>query len=227
VQPGPPEQSPESAAPPWAPVAGAPWAPIPGAPRGSHRWVLWILVSFAVIFGGCGAFLGVNTRARETIIAVSKGANHSYYAASDAMAPAMPAGARFMTKSNFGTVRRGDVVTFTAPGPAGIAVPSNQLVVKRVVGLPGELIDVRDGDVIINGAPLVESYLAPGTRTECQAGTCRVSIPDDSYFVMGDKRSNSRDSRFFGVISRASIRGVVIRIVSPPSVAGAVPGSSR
>lgn len=99
-------------------------------------------------------------------------------------------------------VHRGDVVVFTAP-PAERTAQIKDLV-KRVIGLPGETIEARDGHIYINGRYLNEPYLPPGTITDDLPATV---IPANSYFMMGDNRTASSDSRVFGPINRSTIIG--------------------
>ena len=93
--------------------------------------------------------------------------------------------------------RRGDVVVLHDPGG------SPELLIKRVVGLPGERVTVADGRVFIDGVPLDEPYLAQGT----QGGGRSWVVPPLTVFVMGDNRSASRDSRTFGPVSLDQIIG--------------------
>ena len=88
-----------------------------------------------------------------------------------------------------------------------------RVVVKRVVALPGETIEFVNGTVHINGQPLEEPYLGGGPSEAGFEG--KVTVPPDNYFVMGDNRGNSKDSRVFGPILRSSIEAVAVRIVSP------------
>jgi signal peptidase I len=94
----------------------------------------------------------------------------------------------------------------------GLRTPESDLI-KRVVGLPGETIEVADNRVWINDAPLDEPYL-PTTATMRDFGP--EVIPLDSYFVMGDNRNSSRDSRVFGAIERDRIVGRAFSVVWPP-----------
>ena len=90
-------------------------------------------------------------------------------------------------------VHRGDVVVFKAP--PGVD-PSVKDLVKRVIGLPGETIEGRkDGHIYINGLQLREPYLPKGIDEGPPFDA--IKVPADSYWVMGDNRSNSRDSRYF------------------------------
>jgi signal peptidase I len=106
-------------------------------------------------------------------------------------------------------VHRGDIIVFKAP--PGIQPPVKDLV-KRVIGLPGDTVEGRaDGYVYVNGQRLHEPYLnKPGITTP---GFSKRTVPPDSYWVMGDNRTISEDSRFFGFIPKKDIVGrVFIRI---------------
>jgi signal peptidase I len=84
-------------------------------------------------------------------------------------------------------------VVFKAPPGSD---PTVKDLVKRVIGLPGETIAARtDGHVYINGQVLKEPWLPDGLRTE--PGFAPIKVPNDSYYVLGDNRPNSRDSRYF------------------------------
>jgi signal peptidase I len=91
--------------------------------------------------------------------------------------------------------RRGDIVVFSLRSD-----PTSHLI-KRVIGLPGETIEVRDGDVYINGQRLDEPY----ARWPTYPGLKRRVVPPDSVFVMGDNRGLSNDSRSFGPIPHSDI----------------------
>jgi signal peptidase I len=85
-------------------------------------------------------------------------------------------------------------------------------VIDRVVGLPGEAIAASDGHVSVNGRMLAEPWLAAGTKTN---NFGPVDIPLASYFVMGDNRDDSADSRVYGPIPASSVTGVAFAIVYP------------
>ncbi|MCB8985193.1 MAG: signal peptidase I [Ardenticatenaceae bacterium] len=94
------------------------------------------------------------------------------------------------------TPKRGDVVV--------VAVPDSPVpLIKRVVGLPGETVEIRDNQVLVNGRALAEPYLPP----LWQVNYPPTQIPDHSVFVMGDNRPVSRDSRSFGPVAIDQIRG--------------------
>ncbi len=107
------------------------------------------------------------------------------------------------TTPRFGPQRGQVVVLYIQPDQSGDAL------IKRVVGLPGETIEIRDGAVWVNGALLDEPYLS-GVRTDRCDAYCVVTLPANGYFVMGDNRSQSRDSRSFGPIPAEQIVGEVV-----------------
>lgn len=112
---------------------------------------------------------------------------------------------------SFGEVERGDVVVFERPKAAGTEPNINHLV-KRVIGLPGETIESSNGRILINGEEIREPYLPPGTVTD---GVQRTKIPPGQYWVMGDNRGNSSDSRVFGTIDHDIIVGRAFARVWP------------
>jgi len=89
-----------------------------------------------------------------------------------------------------------------------------QAFVKRVIGLPGDTLEIIEGVVHINGAPLDEPYLDPARCRFMGTRPPRTLGPDE-YFVMGDNRDRSNDSRSVGPIRRRAIRGRVICILLP------------
>jgi signal peptidase I len=112
-----------------------------------------------------------------------------------------------------GAIKRGDVIVFKYPEE-----PDRDFI-KRVIGLPGETIELRDKKVYVNGEPREESYvhylLPPrpiGEHREVTAFDVRdrygpVAVPANHYFVMGDNRDNSQDSRYWGFLPRDYIKG--------------------
>ena len=97
----------------------------------------------------------------------------------------------------FGSPKRGEVVVFSLDRQPG------RNFIKRIIGLPGETIEIRRGAVIINGEPVKEPYLPLLDNRNIAP----LVIPEDHYFVMGDARVNSQDSRAFGPIRRDEIIG--------------------
>lgn len=95
----------------------------------------------------------------------------------------------------------------------GLRTPQSDLI-KRVIGLPGETIEIRDNRVFIDNAPLNEPYLPPNIQMRDFGPEV---VPAASYFVMGDNRGSSRDSRVFGAIAADRIVGRAFSVVWPPS----------
>ncbi len=103
----------------------------------------------------------------------------------------------------FDPYKRGDIVVFMPPG----AAPGSTPFIKRVIGLPGDTLDLRNGHVFINGQEISEPYVFPGQTTEPLGGQDHWVVPANSLFVMGDHRENSSDSRVFGPVPIANVIG--------------------
>jgi signal peptidase I len=95
--------------------------------------------------------------------------------------------------------KRGQIFVFKYP------VDPKRDFVKRIIGLPGETIAIREGIVYINNEPVPEEYV----KFHDSYSMDPLKIPEDSYFAMGDNRPNSADSRFWGFVPRKNIRGPV------------------
>jgi signal peptidase I len=137
------------------------------------------------------------------------------------MAPALRPGDRVLVSKmsyRLHDVNRGDIVVFKRP-PHLQAGPEVKDLVKRVIGLPGDTIEARDGQVIVNGIILNEPYVAKGAVT---FPVPKTHVAPHQYWVMGDNRSDSEDSRYFGSISGSSIVGRVFLQVWPVSSFGFV-----
>jgi signal peptidase I len=118
----------------------------------------------------------------------------------------------------FHAPRRGDIVVFEAPARVSAACSASGTFVKRIVGLPGEKLTMRNGFVSIDGVSLSEPYLRPGYRGRESGDWGR--IPSDSYFVLGDNRTMSCDSRRWGVLRRDDIIGRADVTYWPPTRIG-------
>ena len=106
----------------------------------------------------------------------------------------------------FGEPERGDIVVFEYPPD-----PDQDPYIKRVIGLPGEQVQIAEGKVMIDGVPIQEPYLV----SETQKGN-EWTVPDESLFVMGDNRRNSSDSRSWGFVPMENIIGKAVVVYWPP-----------
>lgn len=108
-----------------------------------------------------------------------------------------------------GQPQRGDVVSVHAPLAANCVVEGECTFFKRLIGLPGESVAVHDGAFYINNQRLVENYLPSSIKTETgpYLGNKTLTLGSDEYFVAGDNREHSADSRYFGPVTRQEIIG--------------------
>jgi len=198
--------------------------------RGSHRFVgstpFLVLVALAVA------------------ILVKTFLIQAFYIPSESMEPTLEVGDRvFVNKLAYdiGDLGRGDVIVFANPHPEqlpergavsaflhwlgegiGFAQPADEDFIKRVIGLPGETIEIRDNVVYIDGEPLDEPYLTDAARQS--NGSFPVTrIPAGHLFMMGDNRGNSADSRYgLGLVPVDKVIGRAFIVIWPPSHFGGV-----
>ncbi|MFN8187004.1 MAG: signal peptidase I [Gaiellales bacterium] len=119
---------------------------------------------------------------------------------------------------HFRDPHRGDIIVFDPPSDVVQACGAGGTYVKRLVGLPGETLSVRDGYVYIDGKKLDEPYIEDVRRGTDNSGPWKLG--DDEYFMMGDNRSASCDSRRWGPISREQMIGPVLMVYWPPNRIG-------
>lgn len=120
---------------------------------------------------------------------------------------------------HLGDPKRGDVVIFAAP-----PVPTEDYI-KRIIALPGEKVSIHVDKVFINGQELHESYIPEGLQTfpgPFLPTDKEYTVPDGEYFVLGDNRPNSSDSRRWGPVKRQKIVGKAWIIYWPPQRTGVV-----
>jgi signal peptidase I len=121
---------------------------------------------------------------------------------------------QFSYKFGFGNIQRGDTVVFWFPED------TTKSYIKRVIGLPGDTVAVEDGSVWVNGKKLEESYV-PREYRDDRPYSSRI-VPQDQYFVLGDHRSSSNDSRAWGFVPRNYIYGKAVFVFWPLDHAGSV-----
>jgi signal peptidase I len=121
---------------------------------------------------------------------------------------------KFIYRFGFSGIDRGDMVVFWFPGD-----PTKSYI-KRVIAVPGDEVEVTDGAVFVNGQPLHENYVPEEYRDHSNFPPRRV--PEDQYFVLGDHRSSSNDSRSWGWVPRRYIYGKAVFIYWPFDKIGVV-----
>ncbi len=129
----------------------------------------------------------------------------AFYIPSESMVPTLVKNDRVLVNKlsyKLHDVHRGDIVVFKAP--EGAATAQVKDLIKRVVGLPGETIEGRNGGIVIDGKPLDEPYLPPDVRSR---DFPPEKVPPNKIYVLGDNRQDSRDSTFFHAIDESSIVG--------------------
>jgi signal peptidase I len=117
--------------------------------------------------------------------------------------------------------KRGEVVVFHPPLPNSF----DRDFIKRVIGLPGDHVQVRDGRVFVNGQELQEQYLR-SAQTFCGGQWCDVTLGEDEYYMMGDNRTNSSDSRLWGPVRGNRIIGKTWLIYLPFGDFGPAPNQA-
>ncbi len=165
-----------------------------------------------------------------------------YQIPSGSMLPTLQIGQRILVDRIASSPHIGDIIVFHPPKnyaagcadsaegeqggagaePCGVAQrePSSETFVKRVVGLPGDRISIRNGHVYRNGVPEHDSYIEPcGGGSVCNFPRA-ITVPRGDYYMMGDNRGASDDSRFWGPVPRAWIIGKAFLTYWPPSRIG-------
>ena len=121
---------------------------------------------------------------------------------------------QFSYKFGLGKIERGDTVVFYFPGEP------TESYIKRVIGLPGDTVSVEDGYVIVNGKKLQENYV-PSEYRDDRSYSPKM-VPAGQYFVLGDHRVSSNDSRAWGFVPRNYIYGKAVFVFWPLNRIGAV-----
>jgi signal peptidase I len=143
----------------------------------------------------------------------------TFYIPSGSMEPTLQIGDRIIVNKlsvTFGTINIGDIVVFKAPPAENCGEVVTDLV-KRVIGLPGDHLTSKGNKIYVNGVWLHENW--PHTEPLGQA-IGNVTVPKNSYFMMGDNHSNSCDSRMWGTVPRSDIIGKAFVRIWPLSRIG-------
>ena len=119
---------------------------------------------------------------------------------------------KFAYKLNLSPIDRGDMIVFRYPGDI------SKSYVKRVIGIPGDVVEVDRGTVIVNGKRLDEAYVPQEYRD--QQSMPAVKVRENEYFVLGDHRVSSNDSRAWGMVPRSLIYGKAVFVYWPPEKIG-------
>lgn len=129
------------------------------------------------------------------------------YIPSDSMVPTLHTGDRLVVEKisyRFHPPVTGDIIVFQPPAELQRrGYPKDQAFIKRVIGVPGEIINGANGKVYLNGQPLQENYIAEPANQPFPP----LRVPEDNFFVMGDNRNDSNDSRYWGFLPRQNIIG--------------------
>ena len=175
----------------------------------SRRWIVRILVLLAAVLPlsliGLYALNPFGARSldpRERILGYGL-----YRIPATSMAPNFNEGDIIFVRAGYYTTQRpqrGEVVTALAPGIDGP-------VLKRIVGLPGETVAIEGGRVLVDGDPLDEPYVSGDSiATPYSREFPSLVVPEGHYFLLGDNRDNSADSRLWGVLARTDLLGKVV-----------------
>ena len=145
-----------------------------------------------------------------------------FYIPSPSMVPTLEIGDRVLVNKfvyRFSDPQRGDIIVFRSVAEGGVDL------IKRVVGLPGDKVELLHGQVFLNGQRQNEPYVVNKPCVRSRPKTCSygpVTVPKGHYFVMGDNRANSEDSRFIGPVPKKTIVGEAFLRLWPPGRVGSL-----
>lgn len=144
------------------------------------------------------------------------------YIPSDSMLPTLQVGDRLVVEKisyHFHAPVKGDIVVFDPPQQLQVqGYAKNQAFIKRVIGTPGQTVEIDNGKVFLNNQPLNENYIAEPPNYQMDA----VKVPENQLFVMGDNRNNSNDSHVWGFLPKQNVIGHASYRFWPPSRVGRV-----
>ncbi len=132
------------------------------------------------------------------------------YIPASSMEPTLKTNDRILVNKNYNSPKRGDVVIFK-PTETLLEQKFKYDFIKRVIGLPGDTIEIKEGKVYVNQKPLQEKYIAQ--PPDYIYGP--VKVPANAYFMLGDNRNNSYDSHYWGFVPKDNITGRAIKIYWP------------
>lgn len=144
------------------------------------------------------------------------------YIPSDSMIPTLAVGDRLVIEKisyHFRPPATGEIIVFDPPPQLQIqGYPKDQAFIKRVIGIPGQTLQIQDGKVYLNATPLEEDYIAEPPNYQMAP----VRVPENQLFVMGDNRNNSNDSHVWGFLPQPNIIGHACFRFWPPNRIGPV-----
>ncbi|MBI1240122.1 signal peptidase I [Umezakia ovalisporum] len=182
------------------------------APTSSKGWSSWQENLTLIAIALCLAIL------IRTFIAEPR------YIPSDSMLPTLHTGDRLVVEKvlyRFHPPVTGDIIVFQPPAELQRrGYPQDQAFIKRVIGVPGQILKVANGEVYLDGEALEEDYIAEPPNQPFPA----VQIPEEKFFVMGDNRNDSNDSRYWGFLPRKNIIGRAVFRFWPPDRIGFIEG---
>jgi signal peptidase I len=234
--------APHASAAPGGDGPGAPGAPAPAAPeprfepaprRGRlQRFRAWRFAPLVEILVTIGIALGLAESVQAAIV-------KPFVIPTGSMEPTLEPSQRVLVNRlayDFGSPHRGDIVVFHPPNslacgspktppdepcPKSVSTPSSQYFVKRIMGLPGDHLYIKDGHPVINGREITnEPYTTPcGAVPACNMPIV-ITIPKGEYYMLGDNRGDSDDSRYWGPVPASWIVGEVFATYWPPDRIG-------
>ncbi|MBM7623540.1 signal peptidase I [Sporohalobacter salinus] len=139
----------------------------------------------------------------------------AFFIPSGSMEPTLKPGDRIFVNKfiyRFQDPQRFDIIVFKYP------VDPHKKFIKRVIGLPGDTVKIVDGTVYVNGKAIEEDY----TLNKGYSDYHKIEVPSQNYFVLGDNRNNSEDSRFWGFVPRENIVGEALFRFWPITRIGAI-----
>ena len=159
--------------------------------KGVLEYVVIIAVAFVLVFGVIKPFVV-----------------EAFRVPSESMLPTLKVQDRFLANKfiyRFTEPERGDIVVFQSVEPN--AEGEFDILVKRAVGLPGDVVQVQGGTLLVNGEPQNEPYLNTDVVPDVNAPYGPMKVPKGKFFALGDNRGNSLDSRFYGPVPMENLKG--------------------